>query len=83
MNIFDRHDYKHQMKGMAYAEAPVQRAPSANYRQERGYPYQRGGKLVVATPQFRTLTLYSPTNQNLQLPGTASTGVAIRYPVKP
>lgn len=35
------------------------------YRSERGQPFLRAGTLVVATPQFKGLTLYSP-NQGTQ-----------------
>lgn len=50
------------------------------YRLRRGYPLMRAGKLVVATPQFKTLTLYSPTSAVAQLPGTTVTPVSISYP---
>ncbi len=52
------------------------------YRLERGTPYKRNGRLVFATPQFKALTLYSPTSKNAQIPGVSQTGVSVSYPSK-
>jgi hypothetical protein len=35
------------------------------YRLERGYPYQRMGRLVLAVNQFKGLSLYTPSTSNL------------------
>lgn len=60
--------------------------PTATYfgmRTSRGRPVMRAGKLVVATPQFKALTLYSPVSTNSQLPTAATSPSAIAYPTEP
>lgn len=52
------------------------------YRLERGTPYYRAGKVVYATPQFKGLTIYSPTSSNAQLPTSTPTNVSIVIPTK-
>lgn len=52
------------------------------YRLRRGYPMPRAGKLVFATPQFKTLTLYAPTSAVQQIPGNPLSPVSIAYPRK-
>lgn len=73
------------IKNMMYGGSQPVSTPvvmSNLYRLRRGYPYPRRGVLVQATPQFKTLTLYSPTSANAQLPGTTVTPVSITYPRK-
>jgi|SRR5579859_7929001 len=49
------------------------------YRSERGLPFLRAGKLVVATPQFKGLTIYSPSpsNQQVATPVPANSAVGV------
>src|SRR5216684_4755123 len=56
-------------KDMAYSPGDGPDAVSSDYayRSERGQPFLRAGSLVVATPQFKGLTLYSPTGQTQQI----------------
>ena len=78
-------DTQPHIKDMAYGGSkPIPGAVimSNLYRLRRGYPYPRAGKLVIATPQFKALTLYSPTSGNAQLPGTTVNPVSITYPRK-
>ena len=78
-------DKQADIKDMMYGGArPISSVVvSSNlYRLRRGYPMPRAGKLVVATPQFKALTLYSPTNATQQIPGKTLTPVSITYPRK-
>lgn len=76
-------DKQPTIKDMAYGGAkPISNilVSSNLYRLRRGYPFPRAGKLVVATPQFKTLTLYSPTTKNRQVQGNTVTPISITYP---
>lgn len=80
-------DKQPTVKDMAYGGGqPISSAViwSNIYRLRRGFPLPRRGSVVVATPQFKTLTLYSPTikTQQMQIPGSTLTPVAINYPRK-
>lgn len=77
------------VKQMAYGSAESVRKQNTQtlasgqlFRLERGWPYQRAGKTVYATPQFKSLTIYSPTTKTAQLPTTSQTASAITYPIK-
>ena len=52
------------------------------FRIERGSPFARAGQLVFATPQFKSLTIYSITNKNAQLPSTATSPGSIIHPFR-
>lgn len=71
-------------KRMAYGGNPDATALDAGrlYRLERGFPYYRGGSVVFATPQFKALTLYSPTSKTAQVPSANTQSSSIAYPVK-
>lgn len=78
-------DTQPTIKDMAYGGAkpiPSTIISSNLYRLRRGYPYPRRGTLVTAVPQFKALTIYSPTNKNAKLPGATVTPVSIAYPRK-
>ena len=78
-------DAQPTIKAMAYGGAtPISSTIIASnlYRLRRGFPYPRRGTLVNATPQFKALTIYSPTSKNAQLPGATVTPVSIAYPRK-
>lgn len=78
-------DKQPTIKDMAYGGAkPMPPAViwSNLYRLRRGFPLPRRGSVVVATPQFKALTLYSPTSATAQIPGTTVTPVSISYPRK-
>lgn len=78
-------DTQPTIKDMAYGGSkPISSTIIASnlYRLRRGFPYPRRGSLVNATPQFKTLTIYSPTSKNAQLPGATVTPVSIAYPRK-
>lgn len=78
-------DRQPDIKDMAYGGAPPISSVIVHsnlYKLRRGYPVYRRGTLVYATPQFKTLTLYSPTKSNQQIPGTALSPVSITYPRK-
>lgn len=83
MTIFDQKEFEHPVKQMTYGTMkPKPRPITSTFRLERGFPYQRAGKLVPATPQFNTLTLYSNTVKNTQLPTIADTPNRIQRPQK-
>lgn len=70
-------------KKMAYGGSGQVVASERSYRLERGHPFLRGGKMVVALPQFKALTIYSPVSTNAgQLPSSTTTPTAITYPSK-
>jgi hypothetical protein len=74
-------------KTLAYQSGSANRVPISGgsgslFRLERGAPYLRAGRLVFATPQFKTQTLYSLTNKNAQLPSTPTAPGSIIHPVK-
>ena len=76
-------------KSLAYGAGPqgaVSNTTPVNagslFRVERGAPFLRAGKPVFATPQFKALTIYSPTAKTAQLPSTNVQSVALSYPTK-
>ena len=86
MTVFDMGNSQHTTKQMMYgAVRPKPRVPRPapqHFRLERGVPYQRRGKLVFATPQFKSQAIYSITNKNAQLPSTTTTPGSIIHPYR-
>lgn len=72
-----------RIKAMAYTLNRNPVSAGRVFRMERGFPFQRRGNIVVATPQFRSLTLYSFNSAASQVRSTTSTPVAIFYPAQP
>lgn len=52
---------------MAYggSNRQLKQADNRLYRLERGYPYSRMGRLVVAVNQFKGQSLYTPSTSNI------------------
>lgn len=67
---------------MAYGSGSSQTSPYRTFRVERGKPVYRRGVQVTVTPQFKGLTIYSPTTANTPSPGfqKTTTNVAVVWP---
>jgi len=67
------------VKQMAYGQGTSTNSPYRTFRVERGKPVYRRGVQVIVTPQFKGLTLYSPTTTNVAFKQTV-TNTAIVWP---
>jgi len=72
-----------RVKQLAYGLLNKQNSPINSgqlYRLERGFPFQKAGKFVPATPQFKSQVVFSYVSKNAQLPTNALTPVFIIHP---
>ena len=78
----DNQERVHPITQLAYSSGKSQTVPHRTFRQDRGKPVYRRGIQVTVTPQFKGLTLYSPTTVNTPSPGfrVAVTSKAIVWP---
>jgi len=72
----------HPVMQMAYGSGNSSTVPYRTFRHDRGKPVYRRGIQVTVTPQFKGLTIYSPTTVNTPSPGfrVAITSKAIVWP---